>query len=173
MWNNVLAMGIFLALCVGFVKHTDPSLFSGATQSDRPSAYTSRVRAPQSRRYGVVTLFAEKNGHFFADATVNGTHVDFLVDTGASVIALTELDARRIGLDVNGLDYRHKFSTANGIVHVAVIKLEEVRIGDITVYDVTASVQRGEGLDQSLLGMSLLKKLSSFRMDGTRLVMEQ
>ena len=173
MWNNVLVMGIFLALCVGFVKHTDPSLFSGTTESDTPSAYTNRMRAPEGRRYGVVTLFAEKNGHFFADATVNGTHIDFLVDTGASVIALTELDARRIGLDLNALDYRHKFSTANGIAHAAIITLDEVRIGDITVHDVKASVHRDVGLSQSLLGMSLLKKLSSFRMDGTRLVMEQ
>ena len=173
MWNNVLAMGIFLALCVGFVKHTDPSLFAGASQTDGPSAFSNRTRQTQPERYGVVTLFAERHGHFFADATVNGTHIDFLVDTGASLIALTELDAQRIGLRLNELDYRYRSNTANGIVHVAVVKLDEVRIGDITVYDVAASVHQGGGLDQSLLGMSLLKKLSSFRIDGTRLVMEQ
>ncbi len=173
MWNNVLAMGIFLALCVGFVKHTDPSLFSGASHSDTPATYAARTRPSQADRYGVVTLFAERHGHFFADATVNGSHIDFLVDTGASLVALTELDAQRIGLNLNALDYRHRSNTANGVVQVAVVKLDEVQIGDITVYDVYASVHKGGGLDQSLLGMSLLKKLSSFRMDGTRLVLEQ
>ncbi len=173
MWNNVLAMGIFVALCFGFVKHVDPSLLSGQPQTSTPNAYVQKAKRQTSERHGVVTLFAEGHGHFFADAIVDGTHVDFLVDTGASLIALTELDAQRIGLNLNELDYRHRANTANGVVPVAVIKLDQVEIGGITVYDVDAAIHRGAGLDQSLLGMSLLGKLSSFRIDGTRLVMHE
>ncbi len=173
MWNNVLAMGIFLALCVGFVKHTDPSLLSGGPGGAQETAFSHQPQRQSNDGYGVVTLFAERHGHFFADATVNGTHIDFLVDTGASMIALTELDAQRIGLDLNALDYRYKSNTANGVVPVALINLEQVEVGGITVYNVGASVHRGAGLDQSLLGMSFLRKLSSFRVDGTRLVMRQ
>ncbi len=173
MWNNILAMGIFVALCVGAVKQLDPSLFAGAPQGAGDRAYSNQLRRTTNDGYGVVTLFAGRHGHFFADATVNGTHVDFLVDTGASLIALTELDAQRVGFKLHELDYRYRSNTANGIVPVAVVKLDHVQIGDITVYNVDASIHKGAGLDQSLLGMSLLGKLSSFRMDGTRLVMRQ
>ena len=173
MWNNVLAMGIFVALCFGFVKHVDPSLLSGQPQASAPNAYSQKTKRQSDGGHGVVTLFAGQHGHFFADATVNGTHVDFLVDTGASLIALTELDAQRIGLNLNELDYRHRASTANGVVPVAVVRLDQVEIGGITIYNVNAAIHRGGGLDQSLLGMSLLGKLSSFRIDGTRLVMRE
>lgn len=173
MWNNVLVMGIFLALCVGFVKHTDQSLLAGKPNAPQKAGYAQPRQQGGGNGYGVVTLFAAQHGHFFADATVDGTHVDFLVDTGASMISLTELDAQRIGFRLNELDYRYKANTANGVVPVAVVKLDQVDIGGITVYDVDASIHRGGGLDQSLLGMSLLKKLSSFRVDGSRLVMHQ
>lgn len=171
MWNNVLAMGIFVALCFGFVNHVDPTLISGKPTAT--SSYTHQTKRQSHDGHGVVTLFAGRHGHFFADATVNGTHIDFLVDTGASLIALTELDAQRIGLRLNELDYRHRANTANGVVPVAIVKLDLVEIGGITVYNVDAAIHRGGGLDQSLLGMSLLGKLSSFRIDGTRLVMRE
>jgi len=123
-----------------------------------------------NRSPGEVSLRAGRDGHFHASALVDGTHVDFLIDTGATLVSLSYFDAQRVGIDMDKLNFSQMISTANGQVFMAQTKLKEITVGGITLYDVSALVA-SEGLDESLLGMSFLRRLSSFRVDQDRLIM--
>jgi len=130
-----------------------------------PAAPQPGASAPSS--HGVVHLSAVQGGHFLADASVNGTHVRFLVDTGASIVALSAFDARRLGLDPQELDYNITVSTANGQTRAASVSLDELRIGSISRSQVPALVASEGALEQSLLGMTFLNLIGSFEMgDG-------
>ncbi|HYL25364.1 MAG TPA: TIGR02281 family clan AA aspartic protease [Burkholderiales bacterium] len=119
---------------------------------------------------GKVILAADPRGHFFADGAVNGIPVRFVVDTGATMVALPRQDADRLGLD-----YRHgergMSRTANGVVPTYLLKLDTVRIGGIEVHNVDAAVIDG-GLDQALLGMSFLNRVQLER-DGATMTLIQ
>lgn len=121
---------------------------------------------------GEVSIRAAKNGHFFASAMVNGTHVDFLVDTGATSVALTEFDALRLGFTREDLIYDRPVSTANGQTFAAAVMLDQITIGDIEVKNVRGSVLE-DGLEISLLGMTFLNQLGSFTVDQDRLIMRR
>jgi aspartyl protease family protein len=95
-------------------------------------------------------------------ATVNGAPTRFVVDTGASLVALTLDDARAAGIGRSELIFNELTQTANGRVHFAPVMLREVRIEQLSIENVPAAVI--ENLDQSLLGMSFLKRLKRFEM---------
>jgi aspartyl protease family protein len=102
-------------------------------------------------------LTADEQGHFWAEGSVNGgATMRFLVDTGATLIALPAADARRIGLDYFNAP-RGAVQTANGTAIAHFVKLDRVKIGDITLTNVDAVVQEG-GLSTPLLGMSFLNR---------------
>ena len=128
--------------------------------------------APVASEPGTAYLSRDMTGHFHADAMVNGTHIRFLVDTGASDVALTAEDARRAGIDLSKLSYTTVYQTANGNIHAARTRLDQVTVGGITLRDVDASVSQG-GLGTSLLGMSFLGRLDSVEVRGERLVLRQ
>ena len=115
-----------------------------------------------------VTLKANRQGHYIAKGEINGHSVDFLIDTGATSIAIPEALAEKIGLrkgmavDVN---------TANGVGKAWLTNLEVVRLGPIQMYDVKAGISAGLQGDV-LLGMTFLKHLS-MQQDGNRLVLRQ
>ncbi|WP_422362859.1 retropepsin-like aspartic protease family protein [Pyruvatibacter mobilis] len=129
--------------------------------------------APLSDTPGQVALRASADGHFHVQALINGTNVRLLVDTGASDVALTASDARRLGIDPATLRFNRIYNTANGQVAGARVVLDEVTVGSLTVRDVAASVTQGDGLSQSLLGMSFLRELSAVQFDGDRLILRQ
>ena len=101
------------------------------------------------------------DGHFWAEATANGRHVRFLVDTGATTVALTAADATRLGMNVAELTYDIPVRTASGETRAAAVKLDYVTVAGARVEHVDAVVVR-EGLSSSLLGMSYLGRLSKF-----------
>lgn len=111
------------------------------------------------------------DGHFHVEAEVDGTIIRFLVDTGASDVVLTKADAQRLGFDTASLDYTQVYSTANGTVYGAPIRLSAMTVGAIRVDDVKASVNSGE-MDGSLLGMSFLSRLSGFTVEGDKLILK-
>lgn len=111
-----------------------------------------------------------KDGHYWAEANVNGSRVRFLVDTGASAVALTPADAVRLGFEPSRLNYAYKVMTANGEAHAAAIKLRSVSVAGATVADVDALVL-DKGLDTSLLGMTYLGRLSRFEATQTALIL--
>lgn len=105
---------------------------------------------------------AGQGGHFFVTAYVNGREIDFLVDTGASTVALSREDAAALGFHPHNLDFSHVYRTANGIARAAPVTLNEIMIEHLSVYDVDAAVMEGE-MGHSLLGMSFLNRLSGYQ----------
>jgi aspartyl protease family protein len=113
-----------------------------------------------------VVLQADARGHFFADARINGVPMRTLVDTGASSVSLNLSDARRLGVNLAGAR-RVTVQTAGGARPALLARLTEVRLGDIVVRDVEASVSLGNELPIVLLGMSFLNHLELQRQGGT------
>lgn len=120
-----------------------------------------------------VILKMGSDGHYRADFDINGRRIEMLVDTGASVVALSHEDAEKIGVAPFPSDYTIQMSTANGMIKAARKKISEVRIDTITVRDVDAVVMPPGALRGSLLGMSFLQRLSGFEnVGGDRLVLK-
>ena len=109
---------------------------------------------------GKITLPMGGGGHFFAQGTVNGHAVNFMVDTGATTIALGIDDAKRMGLDLTKAR-PVRVNTANGQTTGYMLKLNSVRIGDVEVYEVDAIV--GSNMPYALLGNSFLSRFSMNR----------
>jgi len=111
-----------------------------------------------------VVLRADTGGHFVTDGQINGLPIRFIVDTGATVIAIPLGDARRLALD-----YRRGQSvimnTANGQASGYRIRLDTVRVGDIAVNNVDAVVLESSAIPAALLGMSFLSRMQMTR-DG-------
>lgn len=115
-----------------------------------------------------VTLWAGDGGHFRADGLINGLPVRFLVDTGATTIALSGDDATRLGIDYHKLGHAGFASTAGGVVRTYSLKLDKVEVGPILLYNVDAGVIEGSYPREPLLGMSFLGRLDMKR-QGQRL----
>jgi aspartyl protease family protein len=109
------------------------------------------------------------DGHFWAEATANDRHVRFLVDTGATTVALTAADAGRLGLNLADLTYDIPVRTASGETRAAAVKLAYVSVAGARVNDVDAVVVK-DGLSSSLLGMSYLGRLSKFEATQSALI---
>ena len=120
---------------------------------------------------GKVILTADSQGHFVTNGTVNGASVKFLVDTGATLISLGASDARRIGIDASK-GQRGMTNTANGQAQVSKVKLDTVRIGDVTLHNVDALVHQND-LPVALLGMSFLNRMEMQRDGGTMTLKKQ
>jgi aspartyl protease family protein len=121
---------------------------------------------------GAVEIAQSSNGHYMLTASINNTPVYFMVDTGATNVALTKNDALKIGVNVDQLTYNQASNTANGINYSASIIIPEIVIGNIKVQNVSASIVKS-GLDISLLGMSFLSKLTSYSVERDLLIMEK
>lgn len=120
-----------------------------------------------------VELRAAANGHFYSRASINGRDVDILVDTGATIVALTWEDAQRAGLSLRPSDFTASVSTANGTARVAPVRLDRVEIGGILVRDVDATVSDLGRLKTTLLGMSFLSRLKRVDMRQGVLVLAE
>lgn len=111
-----------------------------------------------------------RSGQYHYKGRVNSGYVDFLVDTGASAIALTPADARKAGIRDSELKYDVPISTAGGRNYAARVNLDQVALGGIILRDVEALVVK-EGLDISLLGMTWLGQLQEVKATPTALLL--
>jgi len=128
----------------------------------QPAAAANSASAPA---FNTIVFAANRQGHVVLQAAINGAPVRLLVDTGASLVTLTPEDARAAGIEPRTLAFSGRVNTANGPTRMASVKLREVRIEQLSLYDVPAAVL--EHLDISLLGMSFLGRLESYEMrDG-------
>jgi aspartyl protease family protein len=118
------------------------------------------------------SMLKAADGHYWAEAAVNGTRVRFLVDTGATAVALTLADAQRLGLQPADLTYNASVITADGKARAAMVKLASISVGGTTVDNVDALVIE-KGLQTSLLGMSYLGRLSRFEATPQTLILQQ
>lgn len=120
---------------------------------------------------GAMTLQKSDDGHFYLEAAVNGVRVLFMVDTGASDIVLSPSDAARAGLKDYDLDFIKVYTTANGTVRGAPVRLARVQIGDSVFRDLPASVNES-GMEHSLLGMAFLNRFGQVSFKGDTLTLE-
>lgn len=104
-----------------------------------------------------VVLKRASDGHYYARAEVNGTEIRFLVDSGASIVALSRADAVRAGIPVNDGEFTDVAQTASGTVQMKPVTLNRVAIGPVAAERVRAAVLPGEGM--SLLGQSFLTRI--------------
>jgi aspartyl protease family protein len=120
---------------------------------------------------GLVTLASDSRGHYFTDGQVNGQHIRFLVDTGATLVSFSTSDARRMGVDY--LRGERGFSVvADGRkVPVYRVKLDSVTVGDITIFGVEASIGETD-IGAALLGMSFLSR-TEMRREGQELTLSK
>lgn len=119
----------------------------------------------------IAELRANSHGHFVTNASINGHDIAVLVDTGATAVALSFEDADTAGLRPSYLDFDVPVSTANGMAKAARVKIDRIAIDGVEVDDVDALVLPEGALRGTLLGMTFLGKLSSFRVeDGVLLL---
>jgi aspartyl protease family protein len=131
----------------------------------KPGPPVAAAARPAQDLSNTIIYAANERGHVVLDAAVNGAPVKMLVDTGASLVTLTPQDARAAGLNPGSLMFNARVQTANGSARMAPVTLREIRIGQLSIYDVPAAVM--ENLQVSLLGMSFLSRLQSYQMrDG-------
>jgi aspartyl protease family protein len=132
------------------------------------TAQTATLHAPPAPNENVYRR--SRDGHFYVDADVNGARIRFLVDTGATYVALSPDDARSAGVRVFESDYTARTSTANGITRVAPVTLREVELDQLQLFDVRAVVLE-KPMPVSLLGMSFLSRLQGYETRNDELVL--
>ena len=134
---------------------------------------TLAVEDPVNTARRKATISLRPDGHYWARALVNRkASVEFMVDTGASVVALTYADAQKMGLRPETLEYNWEIRTAGGVTLGASVLIDTIQINQVRVENVEAMVLR-EDLDQSLLGMSFLRELYSYEFRGNRMIIQQ
>jgi aspartyl protease family protein len=131
-----------------------------------------RKSLPITQQDGAIALPRASDGHYYVTAEVNGTEIEFLVDTGASDIVLSRVDAARIGFDLDKLAFLGSARTANGIVPIAYGRLKTIRLGHHLDQAVSASINGGE-MDKSLLGMSYLGRFGRIEMTQDQLILRR
>jgi aspartyl protease family protein len=146
-------------------------------QSQKASpAMAARSEAPARPAYSdsrSVVVAPDGRGHFQVEGRVDNRFMEFMVDTGASAVALTARDAAAVGLHPADSEFTITVRTANGVVRAAPVKLNTVEIGGIMVRDVQAMVLPEHALSDNLLGLSFLSRLHRFEFSGGKLVLEQ
>ncbi len=120
---------------------------------------------------GLLVVAADLQGHFVVHPSLGGVRLRMLVDTGASLVALSHEDAFKAGVKTSPGDPVRRFSTANGTVEARVVRLAEVSVGGLTVRDVEAAVMPPGRLSTSLLGMSFLRRLRGVEVSSGRLTL--
>lgn len=117
-----------------------------------------------------IVLPADSRGHFMTQGAINGRPVTFMLDTGATTVALSAADAERIGLDYSK-GQRVQMNTANGVAMGYRLRLQSVRVGDVEVYDIDAIVSQ-QPMPFVLLGNSFINRFS-MRRDADQMVLEK
>src|SRR6476646_830663 len=115
----------------------------------------------------------DARGHFATEGRIDGQRIGFMVDTGASVVALNESSAAQFGLRPTPGQYTAKVTTANGTIKAARAQIAMLDVGGLIVRDVDAMVLPDEALSENLLGLSFLSKLKRFEFANGQMVLEQ
>ena len=169
MRNIMIAAGILIGLGTFMAQMADR--MSAASASAAPKlemATTSGLAHARS-----LSISRDRRGHFLTDARIEGQRVSFMVDTGASVVALNESSAARFGLRPSRGEYNATVNTANGTVKAARTRLAMLDVGGLVVRDVEAMVLPDEALSENLLGLSFLSRLRRFEYANGRMMLEQ
>ena len=186
MKKQLLALAVVVgsAASVPLVYQSDPERFhdmaSWALRPAEPQPAPIVMLAPEREAGKARQLTGRRveiptgpHGHFAAEFRVNGARVDAMIDTGATLVAINRSTAARIGLKLTAKDFKYKVDTANGPALAAAGTIDSLQIGRIVVDDVQAVVLEDKSLKQTLIGMSFLNRLSTFRVERGKLLLEQ
>lgn len=179
MWRYVLFGAVLVALATQAPSFMQSRINENhATKSpppDLPLAASAEVEPGQHNPLAgrVARIDADRRGHFVASARLNGRSMNVLVDTGATLVAINESTARRIGIHLSPGDFKYRVRTANGLADAAEARIDEIEIGRVVVRNVPATVARDSSLSGTLLGMSFLNRLKKFEVDSGTLVLTQ
>lgn len=120
-----------------------------------------------------VLVPADVNGMYLANGAINGVGMQFLLDTGATLVSINEPTAARVGLDYRAMGTPGRSITAAGVVRIWRLRLARVRIGEVELLDVDAAVHEGEFPPVALLGNSFLSRVEMTRAAGAVLLRRQ
>jgi len=171
MRNIVITAAIMAGLGVFMAQMADKMTPAAASPNAARQAASEAPAALTALRS--VSIPRDARGHFATEGHVDGQRIDFMVDTGASVVALNESSAVRFGLRPTPAQYTATVTTANGTVKAARTKIAMLDIGGLVVRDVDAMVLPDEALSENLLGLSFLSKLKRFEYSNGQMVLEQ
>jgi aspartyl protease family protein len=185
MLRALLIVGVLtgISTSIPIVYQSNPHLFEGllspATTSNADTAPKTDLKidatapaTPQPLGRKVIVP-SDGRGHFAATFKLNGRQIDALVDTGATVVAINISTARRIGISLNASDFSRSVATANGSVKAAMVTLDSLQIGRISLAGVQAVVLDDKALQTTLIGMSFLGRLEKFQaQDGSLLLVQ-
>jgi len=164
---------IFAAIMIGlgtFMAQMADKM-SSASATVAPCTTVAVATAPAGGRS--LSIPRDSRGHFQTDGRIDGQRIGFMIDTGASVVALNETSAARFGLRPGRGDYNAIVTTANGTIKAARARLAMLDVGGLIVRDVDAMVLPDEALSENLLGLSFLSKLKRFEYANGQMVLEQ
>lgn len=146
------------------------------TAEKEPEARVEKASAPATGQSAArytgnrsAVIDSDAGGHFTGLFSLNGRKEKGMVDTGASMVALNVSTAQRIGIDRGSLDFRYAVDTANGKARAAYVRLDKVEIGPVRIENVGAMVLEDKALSGTLIGMSFLKALTSYKVEDGRL----
>jgi aspartyl protease family protein len=159
-------LGVFMAQMADKISPTPAS----ATAAAQPIALAATPVQASGRS---LSIARDRRGHFATEGRIDGQRIAFMIDTGASVVALNETSAARFGLRPSRGDYNTAVATANGTIKAARARIPMVELGELVVRDVDAMVLPDEALSENLLGLSFLSKLKRFEYANGQMVLEQ
>jgi len=173
MRNLMIFAAVMVVLGTSMAQMADK--MTAATPALANAAPRKAAAAETVGQAGVRSLSIPRDprGHFLTEVRIDGQRIGFMVDTGASLIALNESSAARFGLRPSPGDYNATVSTANGTIKAARTRLAMVELGGLVVRDVEAMVLPDEALSENLLGLSFLSKLKRFEYANGQMVLEQ
>lgn len=173
MMKVLVPVFLVAAVSVGVAIRANNQVEAGKAaieEEKTPKSYNSfRPEAPGPK---AAVIKKRDDNHFWADAKVNGSHVEFMVDTGATTVALRKSDALRLGFKESDLNFEYKVRTAGGETRGAFVLLDEIQIGNVKVDDVEAMVIEAD-LANSLLGMSFLGELHSYEVRSSSMIIRE
>jgi aspartyl protease family protein len=142
--------------------------FFAPTPASAPTAQAVRKGAGAAEEDQALVLRRDGSGQFTLRATINGSDVEFLVDTGADLVALTEADAEALGIMPAPEEFQPTMQTASGVGYGAPVTIDEIEVAGQVLHDVDAVVVKDLGTN--LLGQSVLRKLGSIELKGDKMV---
>jgi aspartyl protease family protein len=165
---------IFAAVMIGLgtymAQMADKMNSASATSVPRTTVAVAAT-APAGGRS--LAISRDGRGHFQTEGRIDGQRIGFMLDTGASVVALNETSAARFGLRPSASEYNATVSTANGTIKAARTRIAMLDVGGIIVRDVDAMVLPDAALSENLLGLSFLSRLKRFEFANGQMVLEQ
>lgn len=168
--RNLMIFAAVLVVLGCLMAQMADKLSPASANATPPKAQAVTVAQAGSRS---VSIPRDARGHFQTDGRIDGQRVDFMIDTGASLVALNEKSAARFGLRPSRADYNATVTTANGSIKAARSRLASIELGGLVVRDVDVMVLPDAALSENLLGLSFLSKLKRFEYANGKLVLEQ